>query len=118
MRLSKSTAVSLEGDRICFSLLKTVARLPVRAKTDYTQRPQGCQALRGLISWPSALDDHAIDPPLPHLDRVAARGKGLVEIDEPAPIHLDASLLDEPTGFGRRGHDLRVLEHPPDRARL
>ena len=55
MRLSKSTAVSLEGDRIC-SAAKPLPDCLCRAKTDYTHAPTACQAFERLISSVSPRD--------------------------------------------------------------
>src|SRR5439155_3918140 len=118
MRLSKSPAVSLEGDRIRCLLLNRCLTSS-QAKTDYTHDPQGCQA--NHRPFPSrlvpagtgapavdrrpldlgALQDDPVDPALAELHRVSPGRRGLGQVGDLLPVDLDAALLDQPPGLGR-----------------
>src|SRR6266850_5756152 len=109
MRLSKSTTVSLEGDR---TLLLNRWPYWMRAKTDYTQPALGCQALRSSTEWRiSVRDNDLIYPPFTNLDSVAALWGRLIDTRRPRSVDLHPTLLDEPASLGGRHPPAGLLDH-------
>src|SRR5438552_19154140 len=94
IQLSKSTTVSLEGDRAY-----VVSLTASRATPDYTDRSYPCQAL------PIGPEHDALESAFAHLDQVlTARRESLVDTGDPPAIDLDGPLLDHPPRFRCRAH--------------